>query len=202
MLFRSDDMLLIDRINLYFKVGFQCGVKFTPEEKQFVNRAERCESIDDVITLAQEIYAYAKEQAEQKKKEREANGETDIEDEEDGIHGDFDIDMDGDWEQEESDDNDLNPFSQRGSNKHDDSQADEEQELEAKTDRAFQQKLEDLADDSTEYHYWKFDNEYFEDPVIGYKTILNETKSPSDWELDQYQYDYKDRKSTRLNSSH
>jgi len=27
------DLLLIDRINLYFKVGFQCGVKFTPEEK-------------------------------------------------------------------------------------------------------------------------------------------------------------------------
>ena len=25
-------LILIDRINLYFKAGFQCGVKFTPEE--------------------------------------------------------------------------------------------------------------------------------------------------------------------------
>ena len=27
---------LIDRINLYFKAGYQCGVKFTPEEKLLV----------------------------------------------------------------------------------------------------------------------------------------------------------------------
>ena len=179
-----DDLLLIDRINLYFKVGYQCGVQFTPDEKQFVNRAERCETIDEVIALAQEIYAYSKEQAEQRKQQRQQNGEDDSEDDEDPITGDFDLDMDGDWEQEEGEDEtELDPLKQRGSNKHDDTQS-EEQDLDAKTDRAFQQKLEDLADDSTEYHYWKFDKDFFDEPVVGYKKILQETFSPEQWNAD------------------
>ena len=41
-----DTLNLIDRINLYFKAGFQCGVKFSADEKDFVNRAERTESIE------------------------------------------------------------------------------------------------------------------------------------------------------------
>jgi len=34
-----DELLLVDKINLYFKVGLTSGVKFTPEEKVFVDRA-------------------------------------------------------------------------------------------------------------------------------------------------------------------
>lgn len=182
-----DDLLLIDKINLYFKVGFNCGVTFTPDEKQFVNRAERCESMDEVIQLAQDIYAYAKEQAEQKKQQRAANGEADEEEEdEDPMFGDFDPDLDGEFDGEEAEDSDLDSMNKYGSNKKEEEQAgeDPEQDLESKTERAFQQKLEDLADDSTEYFYWKFDDKYFEDPVVGFKKILNETKSPEQWNDD------------------
>ena len=188
-----EDLLLIDRINLYFKVGFQCGVKFTQDEKNFVNRAERCETVEEVIELAKEIYAYSKEQAEQRKKEREANGEKDVEEEdEDPIFSDLDPDLDGDFEEEDAnEDDDLDPLKSRGSNKQNDEESKDE-DLEAKTDRAFQQKLEDLADDSTEYHYWKFDNDYFDDPIVGYKKILNDTKSPEQWAQDEY-YDYRTR---------
>jgi hypothetical protein len=187
-----DDLLLIDRINLYFKVGFQCGVKFTPDEKNFVNRAERCETVEEVIELAKEIYAYSKEQAEERKKQREASGEKDEEEDEDPIFSDLDPDLDGDFDEEETDeDDDLDPLKTRGSNKQNDEQSVDE-DLDAKTDRAFQQKLEDLADDSTEYHYWKFDNDYFEDPIVGYKRILNDTKSPEQWLSDEM-YDYRTR---------
>jgi len=34
-----DELLLIDKINLYYKVGFSSGVSFTPEEKVFVDWA-------------------------------------------------------------------------------------------------------------------------------------------------------------------
>jgi hypothetical protein len=186
------DLLLIDRINLYFKVGFNCGVKFTPEEKAFVNRAERCETIQEVIDLAKEIYAYSKEQAEQRKQERIANGYSDIEDEEDEdpIYGDFDVDGD-DFDQDEEDD-ELDS-SKSGSRKQNDEQpSDEDEKLEAKTDRAFQQRLEDLADDSTEYHYWKFDTDFYENPIVGYKKILNETKTPEQWDGDDMT-DYRTR---------
>jgi hypothetical protein len=78
-----DQLLLIDKINLYFKAGFQCGVTFDPDEKPFVNRAEKTETIDELIELAKDIYAYSKakaeEEAQQAAKERADEGDADDE---------------------------------------------------------------------------------------------------------------------------
>ena len=186
-----DELLLIDKINLYFKAGFQCGVTFTPDEKTFVNRAERTETVDEIIELANDIYAYSKQQAEERKQNAkfEEQDEEDEEgeegDDEDPIYGDFDIEGDDDFEEQDDEDEDLKPAKKNKSSAlQNDDRSDEGDDLESKTERAFQNKLEDLADDSTEYKYWKFDTDYFKDPVIGYKQILNETKSPEKWAVD------------------
>jgi hypothetical protein len=194
-----NELLLIDRINLYFKVGFECGVKFTPEEKLFVNRAERTETMEEIIQLAQDIYAYSKEQAEERKKQRMEAGEDveEADDLDDPITGDFDIDEFDGFDEDEDAGDDKQKSSKSGSNKENDESASDDisdEDLEAKTDRVFQKRLEELADDSTEYLYWKFDTNYFEDPVVGYKTILKETKSVNEWNSDLYQMnDYKTR---------
>jgi len=185
-----DELLLIDKINLYFKAGFQCGVTFTPDEKTFVNRAERTETVDEIVKLANDIYAYSKQQAEERKQriklqEQEEGDEEDDTEDEDPIYGDFDIEDDDDFEEQDEEDEDLKPAKKNKSRTlQNDDKSEEGDDLESKTERAFQNKLEDLADDSTEYKYWKFDTEYFEDPVIGYKQILNETKSPEKWAVD------------------
>ena len=184
-----DELLLIDKINLYFKAGFQCGVTFTPDEKTFVNRAERTETVDEIIELANDIYAYSKQQAEERKQNAkfEEQDEEDAEegDDEDPIYGDFDIDADDDFEEQDGEDEDLKPAKKNKSSAlQNDDKSDQGDDLDSKTERAFQNKLEDLADDSTEYKYWKFDTDYFRDPVIGYKRILNETKSPEKWAVD------------------
>jgi len=57
---------LIDRINLYFKAGFACGVVFDSEEKVFVNRAEKTETVPEVIALAHDVYAFSKARARDK----------------------------------------------------------------------------------------------------------------------------------------
>ena len=72
-----DDLLLIDKINLYFKAGFQCGVTFTPDEKTFVNRAERTETVDEIIALANDIYAYSKQLAEERKQRQQLQQQED-----------------------------------------------------------------------------------------------------------------------------
>jgi hypothetical protein len=191
-----NDLLLIDKINLYFKAGFQCGVKFSPDEKEFVNRAERTESVEDVIQLAHDVYAFAKQQAEERQERMKlsASAEGDDEDEDEN-EMDFDPDMDGDWDQEEDEDADSSMKST--SNKpqmQNDDKSDKGDDLESKTERAFSNKLEDLADDSTEYRYWKFDKDYFEDPVVSYKRVLNETKTPEQWDVDNPEMvDYKTR---------
>jgi hypothetical protein len=182
-----DTLLLIDKINLYFKAGFSCGVTFTPDEKVFVNRAERTETVEDVIELANDVYAYSKQQAEERKQRMQAENPQDLEDEEDEdpIMGDFDIEHDDEFD--EMDDEGLQETSKGGSTKQNDDQS-EDHDLESKTERVFRDKLDDLADESTEYTYWKFDTEYFEDPVIGYKRVLNETKSPDQWENESRNY--------------
>ena len=182
-----DELLLIDKINLYFKAGFQCGVTFTPDEKAFVNRAERTETVDEIIALANDIYAYSKQQAEERKQQQQFEDAEDSDDEEDEdpFDGDFDIDADDDFEEQDGEEEDLKPAKKNKSSAlQNDDKSDQGDDLESKTERAFQNKLEDLADDSTEYKYWKFDTDYYKDPVIGYKQILNETKSPEKWSVD------------------
>ena len=51
--------LLIDKINIHFKVGYSSGIKFTPEENRFVVRTERAETIEQVVQLAKEIREFS-----------------------------------------------------------------------------------------------------------------------------------------------
>jgi len=187
-----DDLLLIDKINLYFKVGYQCGVKFTPDEKAFVTRAERCETIEEVIQLAQDVYAYSKEKAEERKQRMQEEGlDGEPEEDMDPIFSDLDPDLDGEWDQEE-DDSEMDPLNKNSPSLQNDEKA-EGDDLESKTERVFKNKLDDLADDSTEYTYWKFDHTSFTDPVVGYKRILSETNAPEQWDAEMQQYDYRTR---------
>jgi len=192
-----DDLLLIDKINLYFKAGFQCGVKFTPDEKEFVNRAERTETVEEVIALAHDVYTFSKQQAEERKQRMQL--ESDAEGDEEGDEGednemDFDPDLDGEWDEEDADAGDMKSSTSKKPQMQNDDKSDKGDDLESKTERAFSNKLEDLADDSTEYKYWRFDKDYFEDPVVGYKQILNETKTPEQWDVDNPEMvDYKTR---------
>ena len=172
-----NDLLLIDKINLYFKAGFQCGVEFTPEEKPFVNRAERTETVEEVIALAKEIYAYSKEQLEERKKNAKQEHLEEDEDE-DEIEEDYDFDLDGDeFSEEELEELKENRRAQNRSSESNTQDTATDAELESKTDKAFQSKLEDLADESTVYEYWELDKEFHKDTVIGFRRILNETQT-------------------------
>ena len=96
-------MTLIDRINLYFKLGTRIHLKFTDEERVFVRRAEQTITFDDVIKLAEDLLAYAKA-----KKEEENNQQSttldDMAGEEDADGYDDDFDADDAEESDESGD--------------------------------------------------------------------------------------------------
>lgn len=174
-----EDILLIDKINLYFKAGFQCGVTFTPDEKQFVNRAERIETVEDVIQLAEDIYKYAKEKADEKnqqKKNMPVPAEDEDGEEGDGDYEDYDDQSEGlDDPEADKDKGEAAPgggHSGRTSAKAEDF---EDDEIDAKTDKAFQDNLNELADQSTVYKYHGIVECGF-DPIVPYKTILSDLK--------------------------
>lgn len=193
-----ESLLLIDRINLYFKAGFACGVKFTAEEKKFVERAEKTETPQDVIALAKEVYEFSKEDLEkrireqmmQEPEEPEFDGYDDL-DGLDEIDEDFDSPMMDDSDMERTGETDEdNAFSNEekaaslgATKKTKEEQIQEavEEQIQSKTDRVFYSKLEELADESTDYLYYKLDSDYAFDPVVSYKTILKETTSVDEY---------------------
>ena len=179
-------ILFIDRINLYYKCGFNCGVKFTPDEMEFVRRVDRCDSMEDVYQLAREIYGYAKEERdarmEQMKQMRQLNGEDPDEELEEVEFDNFlddpdDFDNENDYGEEvETEDKQKNTVKTSQSDAVSDEQIaeNEEKDLESKTQRAFQERLTELADTETIVQNFAPKLETTRNPIIASKQILAE----------------------------
>jgi len=50
---------LIDRINLHFKIGASALIPFSIEEKLFVARTDIAETFEEVLQIAQDVYAFS-----------------------------------------------------------------------------------------------------------------------------------------------
>ena len=50
---------LIDRINLHFKIGARAMIPFSIEEKLFVARTDVAETFEEVLQIAQDVYAFS-----------------------------------------------------------------------------------------------------------------------------------------------
>ena len=62
----ANDLSLIDRINLYFKIGsiLTPQIEFNEEEKKFINRIESATTYDDVVAIVTDLWSYCKENPE------------------------------------------------------------------------------------------------------------------------------------------
>jgi len=90
-------MMLIDRINLHFKLGAIAGIKFNAEEMLYVKEVETADSFEQVKDITERLYTFCKAELDQKRQEakeefekRKENGEFDDEefDTEDGFGDD------------------------------------------------------------------------------------------------------------------
>jgi hypothetical protein len=181
-------LLLIDRINLYYKVGFNCGVKFTSEEQLFLRRVDLCNTEDDVIKLAEEIYEYSKASHEEKKKlsqamRQELQQELDDEEDSDYEDGDeYDMDDIDEWDTQDSDD--VDSYEEEAKEKpkatrtgySPQKEEDDETQLESVTANKFEETLNQFADEDLEIQYFKPRFEFNEstNPIVDYKRIIKE----------------------------
>lgn len=163
-----DNMLLIDKINLYFKAGYNCGVVFNAEEKSFVKKAELTESVDDVIALAKEVYAYSKQALEDKIEQMKAEAGDDIEfGEEPGEPSqNSKYQMDGDEEDAESE------LETESTTATEDQDGEKQDNLESKTERKLREKMEEVADVNTKYEYYTFPSKNKTNLIVSYKEIF------------------------------
>ena len=178
-----DSLSLIDRINLYFKLGTRLHLKFTDEERAFVRRAEQTITFDDVIKLAEDLLAYAKKKREDED-DREENDVTIAMEGEDGEESD---DFDDDFDEEEADDSDEEGGEQRSSKPDEDTRESfdggsrgggrsSRPVEQAKTDTAMNDRMEELLDEKVSgrsFTYVMFPKDIsHEEFVVPYKNVL------------------------------
>jgi len=175
-------LLLIDRINLYFKVGFSCGVQFNAEEQELIRRVDKCSTAKEVIALAEEIFAYSKDTIKEKIEKRKVTNtrgkaeeaEEADEDDESSMYDDY---IDEDDEYEDEDEDEEQEESPRQSSKPKPTSPDPEKEimdeLKPTTLQKFDEKLEQLADESLITRYFEPSlSKTPEDIIVSYKKIL------------------------------
>jgi len=170
------NMLLIDKINLYFKAGYNCGVTFNDIEKAFVRRAEETETCDNVITLAKEIYDYSKKAMEDKIEELKAQSDEHEEfDEEESQEQGTSNEQDFEADEEETDEiEDESPAPSTQSDPLQDLEDSLEDQLESQTEKNLKNKIEELADTSIEYKYITIPKQIKVSPLVTYKEVFEQ----------------------------
>lgn len=212
--------ILIDRINLYFKCGYNCGVKFTAEEMNLVRRVDQCKTVDDVRALAREIYDYSKGKLEETKELKQAtmdeisnemNQEVEsfgeeMDTEYDSLEDDFDDEIDGQNarskapEFDDEEDYSMDEYDETGESSEPVVE-DDEQLLKPKTQTVFDDRMKELADNESRYEY--FDTSYAryyqdDEVVIGYKRIINEIMEDTGGYLRPHIYQQFKRENSRI----
>ena len=160
---QPDDFNLLDRINLFFKVGNHIQIPFSEEEKPFVDRIENTKSFDEVMDIVRDLYEYSKKKAEEKQQEMEDSETSDhkfqLKGDDDTEEGYEDFDSvpnpmenplenndsgDGDDQSSESEDSpeDNNGNSELGNN----SQDDIFDSLQSETSKGLSDSLQDMVD--------------------------------------------------------
>ena len=157
---------LIDRINLYFKIGAFYNIQFNEIEEEFLSRISLAETFQDVLEISQDLVDYVKE----KKKENQSMPELGNQQSGSGnqSQGDNNQSEEGVGENEESKDDNENSEDKSGQSTSTQSNAsggvkpdevgdrDNDNELESKTSRSFDEKSKQLnenknTDDYTAY---------------------------------------------------
>jgi len=77
-------MGLIDRLNTYYKCGVSAGIEFNQDEMQFIPKMDSLESWDDVVRVAEELYAYCLEKEEEKQEQKQQDSDEDEAEEDTG----------------------------------------------------------------------------------------------------------------------
>ncbi len=68
----KQDMLLIDRLNIRFKLGeIESGMRFKEEERKYIEEMNNLKTWDDVVTLAEKLFEYCKEEMKEKEQEKQ-----------------------------------------------------------------------------------------------------------------------------------
>lgn len=191
--------LLIDRINIHFKLGVSADVNFNAEEQYFIDKVGATETFEDVYQVAKELYEYCKQEMKDKLEQepQPQPGEPgDSEDSESDMGDPFQDDSDGDGQssggshmgemdqdgndggsddgedEEGEDSSDITSGKDSGAN---DTKANPLTSYDPKsvTDESFQNKVKNLSSTAAEIFTGKIPKTTAFEPFVSWKELIN-----------------------------
>lgn len=195
-----NDFLLIDRINIHFKLGVSADVHFNAEEQYFIDKVGATETFEDVYQVAKELYEYCKQEMKDKLEQepQPQPGEPgDSEDSESDMGDPFQDDSDGDGQS--SGGNQMDEMDQDGNDGGSDDGEDEKNgedssditsgkdsgandtkvnpltsyDPKSVTDESFQNKVKDLSSTAAEIFTGKIPKTTAFEPFVSWKELIN-----------------------------
>jgi flagellar motor protein MotB len=171
----GDYKLLIDRINLEYKVGLVKDIPFLEEEEFLLNKISSLESFQDVVDLAKEIFEFSKqkmEDEEEQEEEQSSQGSADSPSEED------ESESEQSPESEQSDESEDEETESKSSDQDGEEEIDSDEfeqkfdPLESVTEDLFDSAKDKMIDDS------EYDNSYVSYPAkpINHKPFVEDYK--------------------------
>lgn len=165
---------LIDRINIYTKVGMQSNVSFTQEELVLVREVDTCQSLEDVIALAKRVLEYS---VENQKSSQKSSSSYD-----DSCGDDFgDEEYETETQSHQGDRGAIQGSCNNGDNgddcdNGDDIESDEERALSPITQKVFDKSICSLNETNTVATYQPKLHCNYDDVIIGFKQVIRKFK--------------------------
>lgn len=180
-----NSFLLIDRINLYFKIGYSSGVVFTEEERVFVDRAERSNTEEEVLELSADLYEYCKK--EKAKKEMNRMDDLMSDDSEDDAYDDYEESFESEYGSEDSEDSELSDEDEDAkklkTKVHGDFKDGIDPDIQPETLDTLESKLADATDTDVKFEYFEPEfqySNYSNKVIIPFTKVISELKGSID----------------------
>lgn len=173
---------LIDRINSYFKLGQTAGIRIEKDEMCWIEEIEKCTTWDEVVDIAERLFAQEKAKKEQELEEQQSFEET-SETQEQYSDGLSDSDWEFDQDEEEDEDGTESGQSPSQSDENDDEYEEEECEYGdqagadpiSKTEEALHDNIHKVFgnDSDTSVYNLKLNTNDVSPLIIKYKEVYN-----------------------------
>ena len=182
----NTDLMLIDKINMYYKSSKKLKINFSKEEQSWVNKIDSIKTFTDVLKIAKELYGWQEKQLEQlaklpdfdnhplsKNYKLDKNGKSTIQI---TVKTESDNNNPSDSKSEESKDKQEgnssvgNPYGAGGDNVKVDTA------LTCITDQNFEQSKDKLLDKTKTYRYATLPEPNFKNALVPYEQFLKDMK--------------------------
>jgi hypothetical protein len=183
----NTDLMLIDKINMYYKSSKKLQFKFTKEEQSWVDKIDNIKTFTDVLKIAKQLYGYQEKQLEQLSKlpdfdnhplaknyKLDKNGkkiQVQNSEKDNGNNFESSLPEPKDSENKDSKESNVgNPYGAGGDNVKVDTA------LDCITDKSFEQSVDKLLDKTKTYRYATIPEPNLKNALVSYDEFLKDMR--------------------------